>query len=237
MIVKKVEKKGKKYVITFEEEVIEVTEETVLHFRLTKHKEINHSINDIKEKDFYYQLYEKTLRKLRYPKSSFEIRTFLESEKLEEKLITKLISELIDKKLLDDERLMKNIIEFTNKSRTKIKTKLIQKGFKQEDFQYILEDKDESQYLLKDFHKLATKYQKLNKMVAKTKIERSLLAKGYTYSNIKTVMPQIESYQFNTKAISEDYQKWYKKYEDKSKTIQKLLSLGYPYDEIKNIIE
>ena len=144
MIVQKVDQKGKNYLVTFDQETLELTEETLLFYRITKGKIIYDNIEDIKEKNLYYLTYQKVIRKLRYPKSSHEIINYLEKEKLDQKHIHQMMMELKQKKLIDDEKLIENIITYTNQSRNKIKQKLLQKGFVESDFQDLLQEKDES---------------------------------------------------------------------------------------------
>ena len=237
MIVQKVDQKGKNYLVTFDQETLELTEETLLFYRITKGKIIYDNIEDIKEKNLYYLTYQKVIRKLRYPKSSHEIINYLEKEKLDQKHIHQMMMELKQKKLIDDEKLIENIITYTNQSRNKIKQKLLQKGFIESDFQDLLQEKDESTWLEKDFNKLVKKHQKESQVVAKTKIERSLLSKGYAYHHIKEMMTQLNQFEFNPEAINKDYQKWSQKYQDEEKVIKKLLTLGYSYQDIKETIK
>ncbi|NLK12196.1 MAG: hypothetical protein GX312_01200 [Candidatus Phytoplasma sp.] len=237
MTVTKIEKKGKNYLVTLNQETVELTEETMLFYRISKGKVISDSIDEIKEKNLYYLTYQKVIRKLKYPKSSHEIIKYLEKEKLDQKNINEMMKELKEKKLIDDHKLIENIITYTNQSRNKIKLKLLQKGFIESDFQDLLQKKDENIWLEKDFHKLVLKHQKESQAVAKIKIERSLLSKGYAYHHIKEIMNQINQYDFNPEAINKDYKKWYQKYQDEQKTIKKLLTLGYSYQEIKDTIK
>ncbi|CCV64044.1 Regulatory protein RecX [Alteracholeplasma palmae J233] len=234
MKIEKISKKGKNYQVKLEENELILTEDTILFFRLTKDKEVSHELmEEIINKNNYYLIYQKTLNKLKNPKSSYELIKFLRQNEVSENNIEEIISELKNKKLINDEKLIKNIIEYTNKSRNQIKNKLTQKGFSESEYNEYLMLKDDTDQLEKEFLKLVKKNQKLSSEVASKKITQSLLTKGYSYNKISDVMSQLDNYIFSDEKIKQDITKFRQKYQDDAKVIKKLLSLGYTYETIK----
>lgn len=193
MIVEKLEAKanGKniRYICQIDGIEYSFSEDVILEYRLVKGKEINQSILDeaIKKNDLSFY-YDKALNyAYKYSKNSVEIYDYL----LNKGLVNNEIAEIIDKlkkiKLIDDEKLAKDLASYYARSgngRLMISKKLFERKFNDSLIDIGLSSIDEDEYykaMLKIYQKALLKY-KSDNYNDKMKLKRYILQRGYSIS-------------------------------------------------------
>ena len=191
MIVEKLEAKanGKniRYICQIDGIEYSFSEDVILEYRLVKGKEINQSILDeaIKKNDLSFY-YDKALNyAYKYSKNSVEIYDYL----LNKGLVNNEIAEIIDKlkkiKLIDDEKLAKDLASYYARSgngRLMISKKLFERKFNDSLIDIGLSSIDEDEYykaMLKIYQKALLKY-KSDNYNDKMKLKRYILQRGYS---------------------------------------------------------
>ncbi len=193
MIVEKLEAKanGKniRYICQIDGIEYSFSEDVILEYRLVKGKEINQSILDeaIKKNDLSFY-YDKALNyAYKYSKNSVEIYDYL----LNKGLVNNEIAEIIDKlkkiKIIDDEKLAKDLASYYARSgngRLMISKKLFERKFNDSLIDIGLSSIDEDEYykaMLKIYQKALLKY-KSDNYNDKMKLKRYILQRGYSIS-------------------------------------------------------
>lgn len=195
MIVEKLEAKanGKniRYICQIDGIEYSFSEDVILEYRLVNGKEINQSILDeaIKKNDLSFY-YDKALNyAYKYSKNSVEIYDYL----LNKGLVNNEIAEIIDKlkkiKIIDDEKLAKDLASYYARSgngRLMISKKLYERKFNDSLIDIGLSSIDEDEYykaMLKIYQKALSKY-KLDNYNDKMKLKRYILQRGYSISEL-----------------------------------------------------
>ena len=193
MIVEKLEAKanGKniRYICQVDGIEYSFSEDVILEYRLVKGKEINQSILDeaIKKNDLSFY-YDKALNyAYKYSKNSVEIYDYL----LNKGLVNNEIAEIIDKlkkiKIIDDEKLVKDLASYYARSgngRLMISKKLFERKFNDSLIDIGLSSIDEDEYykaMFKIYQKALLKY-KSDNYNDKMKLKRYILQRGYSIS-------------------------------------------------------
>lgn len=195
MIVEKLEAKanGKniRYICQIDGIEYSFSEDVILEYRLVKGKEINQSILDeaIKKNDLSFY-YDKALNyAYKYSKNSVEIYDYL----LNKGLVNNEIAEIIDKlkkiKIIDDEKLAKDLASYYARSgngRLMISKKLYERKFNDSLIDIGLSSIDEDEYykaMFKIYQKALSKY-KLDNYNDKMKLKRYILQRGYSIAEL-----------------------------------------------------
>ncbi|MGM9873842.1 MAG: hypothetical protein ACI31G_02835 [Bacilli bacterium] len=202
------------------------------------------------EDDKYYSYALKLLSKKQYFKYKFKEKLILKFPEILDKEVYIVIDKLTKNNLLNDERLKDEYIDYYNSlnyGENKIKNKLIEKGYdykltKELVFPFNEEIKKAKNNLIK----LNKKFDKYNSKTKKDKIAKSLIELGFSFELIDSVIKNVKenSYEKELELLNKDYNKllisYSKKYQDKElkqKLINKLLTKGYKYKDILQIME
>ena len=197
MIVTNLKKlKNNNYLVTIDDEDYKFDEEIILNYRLVKGKELDEkTLKDAIIKNNIALYYNKALNYVaKYQKGSNEIYDYLKKYELEDKDIYFIINKLKSIKLIDDNKLVNNLVSSLVRNANginMIREKLYQKKFNSSLIDEALKSIDYDEY-----------YEALNKLVVKAKekykkeendykrlikIKNYLLQRGYTYSDIESV--------------------------------------------------
>ena len=197
MIVTNLKKlKNNNYLVTIDDEDYKFDEEIILNYRLVKGKELDEkTLRDAIIKNNIALYYNKALNYVaKYQKGSNEIYDYLKKYELEDKDIYFIINKLKSIKLIDDNKLVNNLVSSLVRNANginMIREKLYQKKFNSSLIDEALKSIDYDEY-----------YEALNKLVVKAKekykkeendykrlikIKNYLLQRGYTYSDIESV--------------------------------------------------
>jgi regulatory protein len=159
--------------------------------------------------DDFEKFYKASINFLSFrPRSEKEMREYLlrhktkdVRDKIDEKIIERIIESLKKSKFIDDEEFARRFVEQRTKIKPKanriIKYELKQKGISRELIDQLFEDKEESETA--DFakalelteRKMRTIHDQSNKFKVKEKLGRYLASKGFDWDTIKDVIDQI----------------------------------------------
>ncbi len=249
-LVKQIKKQRNTYIVTFcdhdnAEQDHKFTEDQMVEYRITLNKWFTkEDLELIVKSSNFSRWYNKALNyifiKLRTEK---EIWTYLSKSDLDFESKQKIINKLLEYKYLDDEEYIKAFLEDSKNKclgRRYIVHTLERLGISQELISIYLSTYQEEEFL----EQLISKYQKIEKTLIslptarqKLKLTEKMALKGISTTIIQEVLRSIEYNEDIEKTFNKDLTKIKKQTNDKNKTIQKLLRLGYTYDYIKRHID
>ncbi|QVK18708.1 RecX family transcriptional regulator [Mycoplasmatota bacterium] len=259
MIISQIKKnKNNSYELTISDEDkehhIQLSEDLIIKHHLYFNKEINkEEFKFIKTLTNYSKIYAKTLNYIAFKmRTEEEVVTYLKKHDCSEPYLTEIIQKLKRLNYINDQLFsdlyVKNQFEMNKKGPQLIKNELLKKQIKEElikkSLQYISKDmiNDNIIHLICSYDKL-NKSKSINKL--KASILRSLLLKGYDYDIVSF---QLNKYPFTdnnndelllkkeTIKMFKKYQKKYEGYELKNRVIKTLLSKGFLYEDILNVL-
>ena len=254
MKITKIEKKKRLYLLEIDEkDKLYVTEDTIVHFMLSKDKEI--TSNDLEQiKAFAQFSYGKNLA-LYYlsfkQRTEKEIRDYLTKHDIERGIIAKVIKALEKEKWIDDLQYTKTVLQQNLHSGDKgayvLKQKLLQKGIDGKLIDSALENTDFSTVCRKTAEKILKRYQgKLPQRALRDKLNQALTNKGFSYQEAKAAIAefQLEDFSENEeeliyKELDKQYRKYSKKYDGyelKQRLTQSLARKGFDFDQIKSAL-
>ncbi|MCB5139568.1 recombination regulator RecX [Streptococcus mutans] len=254
MKITKIEKKKRLYLIEIgEAEHFYITEDTIVHFMLSKNKEIlPEQLEEIKT--FAQFSYGKNLA-LYYlsfkQRTEKEVKDYLIRHDINTIVIPQILTQLKEEKWLDDSKYIDNILQQNLHSGDKgafiLKQKLLQKGIESQLIEDMLKDFDFSSICIKTAQKLLKKYQsKLPKRALEDKLKQALTTKGFSYQEAQIALEDldIENNSENEeeliyKELDKQYRKYSKKYENyelRQRLTQSLARKGFAFDAIKNAL-
>lgn len=242
MKINKYKKVGKnKYKVYFDNNEIILFEDVILKYDLLLLKDVSLELLDkIIDENKFYEAYDMSLNYIETKmRNKSEIIKYLKRKDYSDELINKVISKLVDLKILDDklyiQAFINDKINLSNDGPYKIKKSLLELEFNENDIDNYLNNFDESIWENK-LIKIVNKKKKLmdNKSYYMfiTKLKNDLFNLGYDKYMIDNILVNIK---YESNALEKDYNRALKKYNDKNKIINYLLRKGYNYDEIMNI--
>lgn len=254
MKITKLEKKKRLYLLELDsDQTCYITEDTIVHFMLTKDKVI--SPQEFTEIQTFAQFsYGKNLALYHLSfkaRTEKEVRDYLVKHEIDEKIIPQVIQALKEDKWLDDRQYARNLIEANLLSGDKgpllLQQKIQQKGIPKSILQEILADYDFSEVIDRTAIKLLKKYQgKYPLKAIETKIIQALISKGFAYNQAQIALQNLEletdeetTHELILKELEKQYRKYSKKYESydlKQRLTQALARKGYDYSDIKSAI-
>ena len=247
-IVKKVTKKGKKYLVeisNIEEELV-LSEDLIVEYRIIVGTIFDKkTFNKIKKSEKEVLYYNKVLHFIDFkPRTKKEVEEYLKKLEVPLEQIGLIIKKLIKIAYIDDERYAKSyVLESIRKLKGKnyIIQSLSLKGIDKElALKYVDEycDKEtERENALKITRKLILTISKNPLKKQKVQINNKLMIEGYSYDIINYVLSNIELIDESEELLIKEYNKLLLKETDKNKIIQKLLNKGFEYSNIRKIIE
>lgn len=254
MKISKIEKKKRLYLLELDsKEKLYITEDTIVHFMLSKDKMItNEELNEIQTfAQFSYgknlALYFLSFK----PRTEKEVKDYLYNHDIEGKMIPQILSDLKKDKWIDDYRYAEAYInqnlDNDDKGPYVLRQKLIQKGISKGIIEETLINQDFSHIASKAGQKLYKKYTgRYPTKAIKDKIQQNLLNKGFDYQTAKEVLEEL--------AIEKDqeddmdlifreldklfpkYQKKYQGYDLKQHLLQSLARKGYDFSDITSAL-
>ena len=243
MKINKYKKVGKnKYKVYFDNNEIILFEDVILKYDLLLLKDVSLELLDkIIDENKFYEAYDMSLNYIETKmRNKSEIIKYLKRKDYSDELINKVISKLVDLKILDDklyiQAFINDKINLSNDGPYKIKKSLLELEFNENDIDNYLNNFDESIWENK-LIKIVNKKKKLmdNKSYYMfiTKLKNDLFNLGYDKYMIDNILVNIK---YESNALEKDYNRALRKYNDKNKIINYLLRKGYNYDEIMNIL-
>lgn len=239
---------GKKKVqVRFNDEVIKISPETYLDFKLYPGKEISDKeYKAILKRDKYGEAYNYALGLLsKYTYSVSRLEEKLTKNGFNKADIASTIKKLKESNLINDEDYVNNYIELANDKlygEYKIRQELILKGIDKEYVDsLVFKEKDEIKKLNQLVKLLDKKYVKDNYEKRKEHIYSALLRYGYSGELIKSALEDIapKDDKLEKESLKKEYEKAklkykgkYKGYELENKINEYLLRKGYKYNDI-----
>lgn len=225
-------------------------QDIILKYELLTKKEINNSLYlDIKKDNDLYEAYYKTIKYLNVKmRSKKEIRKYL--KEYDDKIINYVIDRLHNEGYLNDKiyinSYVNDAVNLKMSGYNKIKDELVNLELPIDLILNKLDSIDEEVWINK-IDKLISKKLKCNKKYSnkmlEDKIINDLVKEGYQKNLVLRVLDGV-SFDSDSSALDKEYNKQYrllsKKYCSKEleyKLINKLLSKGFSYDDIKNKIK
>lgn len=240
----------KKVILKFSDSKLDISPNTYTEFRLYEGKVLNdEELKEIKKVDELdkYLTYAKKLV-LASNKSEKEVNDKLTKKGAKPRQIGLIIKELKKYSLIDDKRLMEDLISsasYKGYGEKRIKDILYKKGIKKELIEsYIFLDKDELIKAKGLLPSLEKKFSKYNYESKKEHIYNAILRNGYSYEISAKVVEQVkekdskhepEVLKKNYIKVKNRYIKKYNKDELDYKINQYLLSKGYKFSDISKI--
>lgn len=244
--IKKVVAKGKKYLVYINDEVegISFTEEAIVNNRIIKgnsfyEKDWKKIIKSLDES----LLFDKVLKYIDYkPRTEKEVISYLEEHNATTNAIKNIVKKLISINFIDDDRYARIFVEEEmrhQKGPNAIKHVLLTKGIDEGIINKYL-DEYSYEFLYENALDMGNKTLKtvigLPLVKQKESVYTRLYRMGYDYSIITKVLSVLEYSEIDYEKLTRDYLKIKEKVEDQNKVIQKLLTKGYNYSDIKKVI-
>lgn len=244
MKINKYKKVGKnKYKVYFDNNEIILFEDVILKYDLLLLKDVSLELLDkVISDNKFYEAYDMSLSYIETKmRNKSEIIKYLKRKDYSDDLINKVISKLVDLKILDDklyiQAFINDKINLSNDGPYKIKKLLLELDFNENDIDNYLSNFDESIWkdkLIKIVNKKKSLMNNKSYFMFITKLKNDLFNLGYDKELISSVLSNIK---YESNALEKDYNRALKKYDDKNKIINYLLRKGYGYDEITSLLK
>lgn len=254
MKITKIEKKKRLYLLELDgNEKLYITEDTIVHFMLSKNKEVNQQ--ELEEIKSYAQFsYGKNLA-LHYlsfkQRSKKEVRDYLIKHEIDKIIIPQVLTSLEKENWLNDRKYTETLLQQNLRTGDKgpyvLQQKLKEKGIDPQVISEELAKLDFSELLEKLSQKLLRQYQtKLPQKALRDKIIQRLTNKGFDYQTAKETYQQLDiiseeenEQELIYKELDKLYPKYSRKYQDyelKQRLIQALSRKGFGFDDIKSAL-
>ena len=242
----KIEKKGKKYLVYFDnyDKEIILNEDKIIEYRIIPNTIYSKKdFNKIKKSETEIKYYEKVINYINFkPRTKKEVSEYLKNLEATDSQIKALIKKLESIAYIDDKRYTESFVsEYIRKKKGSkyIEHTLEQKGIEKDlIFKYLENYSKEKEF--ENATEVANKYAKtitknpIKKQ--KNQITNKLISEGYPYDVVNRILYNIELLDESKDLLEKEYFKLKNKEEDKNKIIQKLLVKGFDYSDIKEII-
>ncbi|MCM1513687.1 MAG: RecX family transcriptional regulator [Anaeroplasma bactoclasticum] len=245
-VVEAVQKKGKKYLVQFEnnDDPLTLTEDQIVEFRVIKGSIFSDSdFEKIKASIELSTYYAKSIRYIDFkPRTKKEVVEYLQSYGLDQDSIIKLIQKLEQIGYIDDERYVSRFVEECirkGKGRYYIIQTLSQKGINKEFvFPFLAEyDKDvEIENAMALASKILFKITDYPVRKQKLQIQQKLLSAGFHSEIINYVINHLSFENHSQERLKKEVARLKEKNLEKEKIITKLLAKGYEYIDIKKVL-
>ena len=222
----KIEKlKNSKYKLYIDDFSLVIYDDVILNNNLLFQKEINEDLLlKIKEENNYYELLNLSIKYIsKRLRSEFEIKKYLEKKTNDTYLIDNIINELIDKKLIDDQRFttayINDKLNFSKCGILKIKNDLINLGIDQNLINDTLNNIDykKNDNLKQMIDKKIKNNHKYSSNYLKQKITNDMINLGYVKEDIISILDNynLDDNEIYQKEYDKLYNKLSKKYQGK----------------------
>ncbi|MGC4429032.1 recombination regulator RecX [Streptococcus suis] len=254
MRITKIEKKKRLYLLEVDgQENTYITEDTIVHFMLSKDKDITEeefgAIRDFAQFSYgknlalYFISFKQRTKK--------EVLDYLEKYEIAGDTALKIVANLEEDRWIDDKAYVETYIRQNglngDKGPAMIRQKLMQKGIPKLLIDKRLAEEDFSELARKIGEKLVGRYQrKLPLRALQDKVVQGLMGKGFSYETAKQSLGQLELVADEenedaliAKELDKQYRKYSRKYEGyelKQRLIQALARKGYDFDRIQAVL-
>lgn len=254
MRITKIEKKKRIYLLEVDEqENIYITEDTIVHFMLSKDKDITEeefqAIRDFAQFSYgknlalYFISFKQRTKK--------EVLDYLEKYEIAGDTALKIVANLEEDKWIDDKNYVETYIRQNDlngdKGPAMLRQKLMTKGISKSIIEDGMAEIDFSDLAGKVAEKLVRKYQnKLPLRALQDKLIQGLMTKGFSYELAKQSLAQLDltSDEENeadliAKELDKQFRKYSRKYEGyelKQRLTQALVRKGFDFDTIKTAL-
>lgn len=254
MKITKIEKKKRLYLLEIDaNDKLYVTEDTIVHFMLSKNMEIDEAtLKDIQKfAQFSYgknlALYHISFKQ----RTAAEVKKYLEQHDIDSLYIPEILENLKKENWINDEQYVETYLSQNlntgDKGAYVLKQKLIQKGINSQLIDQKLANLDFSPLSEKVAQKLLRIYQhKLSTKTLKDKIIQNMMNKGFSYTEAKEAFETLDiekdeqqEFELLNKELDKQYRKFSKKYEGyelNQRLTQALARKGFSYDDIKSAL-
>lgn len=246
--IEKVKKNRQKYEVTFKTaeatDTIVFYEDQIIEYRIFKDKEYTlEEWEKIKKASEIGNVFNKALNYISFKmRTSKEVERYLKEQALSDETIQEILKKLENYHFIDDEKYAKLFVESSvrnAKGKNYVRNTLREKGVKDNIISDALINYNEDEVfeiILTKMRKEASKKTNDSVKRKKEKMVNKLLRDGFDASFIKKIMEEIEFSNEDKELLLRDYEKVSNKTEDKNKIIAKLLSKGYNYSDIKELV-
>ena len=192
MVVKKLEKIKKKYLVLIDDKEYTFLEDVILKYKILENHIIDEgTLEEAISLNNTLEFYDKAVsNQLKYNKGEAEIKRYLYGKGLKGNDIYKIINLMKERKILNDDNVLESLVtSLVRKQNSKalIREKLYQKGFTKEQIEFHLDNIDMDlyyEYLEKLYLKIKHRYDKLDKFSRLQRIKAYLFSRGYSTSEI-----------------------------------------------------
>lgn len=255
MKITKIEKKKRLYLLELDEtEKLYVTEDTIVHFMLSKGMNITEQeLKEIQEYDQFSYGKNLALYHLSFKQRTVkEVNDYLRKHDMEEETIAHVINSLKKDNWLDDAKYAHAVINANllsgDKGAYALKQKLMQKGIAASIIDDELHQHDFTNLAETVAQKLLKKYQgKLPEKALHDKILQQLINKGFAYEEAKIAYQSLtienddeEQQELLYKELDKQYRKYSKKYDGydlKQRLTQALARKGFDFSDIASALK
>ena len=254
MKITKIEKKKRLYLLELDDsEKLYITEDTIVHFMLSKGMEITEQeLSEIRDyAQFSYgknlALYHLSFKQ----RTAKEVKDYLTQHDIQAEIISQVLDNLKKEHWINDRKYANSFIQSNlltgDKGAFVLKQKLSQKGISSSIIEEELSRFDFTELTDKVAEKLLKKYQgKLPRKALQDKILQALINKGFTHNQVKIACQHLEfeedeerQQELLYKEIDKQYRKYSKKYEGydlKQRLTQALARKGFDYSDITSAL-
>lgn len=254
MKITKIEKKKRHYLLEVDSSITcYITEDTIVHFMLSKDKEI--SEQDFQKIQKFAQFsYGKNLA-LYYlsfkQRTKKEIRDYLIKYNIDSDAIAKILEYLAQEKWINDLEYARRFIQVNQSTGDKgpflLARTLSQKGIEKQHLTTALAEVDFTEIACRVAEKINRRYtDKLPLQALKTKILQQLTNKGFSSSDAKIALQELEieknqnlESELIRKELDKQFPKYARKYDGyelKQRLTQALARKGFSFDDIKSTL-
>ncbi|XMB86968.1 RecX family transcriptional regulator [Mycoplasmatota bacterium WC44] len=241
-----IEKKGNKYIVCTNKNEYKFTEDVIIKYIITKNKEYTiEDFNEIVSFSKKSEFYNKVLNFLSYKDRSVkEVREYLVSKDCA--ITEEIIDDLISKKLLDDYRYANSYLESCNnnlKGPFYLKKELTNKGIDEATINEVLSNYNYN-LITDNLNLLIDKELRKEKLVSFNKYKNQLTTKflrlGFKLNDINQVINDRKNELLDVidelSSLEKEYSKLETKNLSKDKLIAKLISKGFKYTDILDVV-
>ena len=244
--IKKLKKIGM-YSLETTEDVINVSDDIIVKFRLSKDRELtNDEYKLIKKENDRRNVYFAVCNYISYGmRSEYEIYSYLKDHDVKDKDAKIIVNDLKQSGMIDDDTLARLILDsvIRNKKGPKVfQNKLFERHLKVGINNYSYDEEKEIEVITEVINKLYDKKKTLPVKKQKEQLYLKLLRDGFTSSIVERLINKVIFIDESASTLDRDIEKLNKKYEKlpsekrKVKIMRSLIQKGYEYSDITKVV-
>ena len=244
--IKKLKKIGMYSLETTEEEIT-VSDDIIVKYRLEKDLELTKDeYRKIKKENDLHNVYFAVCNYISYGmRSEYEIYSYLKERDIKDKDAVKIINELKEERMIDDEALASYILDSVKREKKGPKVfynKLFERRLKVDKNNYSYSEEEEEEIIDVIISKLYDKKKTLPVKKQKELLYSKLLRDGFSGSVVEKKINKVKFIDESKDTLDKEVKKLNKKYEKlpseekKTKIIRSLIQKGYEYSEVTKVV-